>query len=181
MSVKLYVQSVTEQKGHSMSSEQINDGADSEGTNFHHITDERNIPVPLEIKELLFIDDHTTLLISEHDYAHMTTLTPRLPAMVIPMDIGFIQTIGTGLLEAFLNPGKDVEVLFSQADLMNLREIALTPVSYGNTNVGLSLKRKIFTALYGAEMQMKESLDTLLDGIDVDFGEQTDEPTMGTN
>ena len=64
---------------------------------------------------------------------------------------------------------------------MNLREIALTPVSYGNTNVGLSLKRKIFTALYGAEMQMKESLDTLLDGIDVDFGEQTDEPTMGTN
>ena len=148
---------------------------------FHHITDKRNIPVSLEIKELLFIDDHVTLLISEHDYEHMTTLTPRLPSMVIPMDIGFIETIGTGLLQAFLNPGKDVEVLFSQADLMGIREIAVTPVSYGNTNVGLSLKRKLYTALYGADMQMKESIDTLLDGIDVDFGEATDEPTMGTN
>mgnify|MGYP001350569393 CR=1 FL=1 len=148
---------------------------------FHHITDKRNIPVSLEIKELLFIDDHVTLLISEHDYEHMTTLTPRLPSMVIPMDIGFIETIGTGLLQAFLNPGKDVEVLFSQADLMGIREIAVTPVSYGNTNVGLSLKRKLYTALYGADMQMKESIDTLLDGIDVDFGEATDEPTRGTN
>ena len=148
---------------------------------FHHITDKRNIPVSLEIKELLFIDDHVTLLISEHDYEHMPTLTPRLPSMVIPMDIGFIETIGTGLLQAFLNPGKDVEVLFSQADLMGIREIAVTPVSYGNTNVGLSLKRKLYTALYGADMQMKESIDTLLDGIDVDFGEATDEPTMGTN
>ena len=148
---------------------------------FHHITDKRNIPVSLEIKELLFIDDHVTLLISEHDYEHMTTLTPRLPSMVIPMDIGFIETIGTGLLQAFLNPGKDVEVLFSQADLMGIREIAVTPVSYGNTNVGLSLKRNLYTALYCAVMQMKESIDTLLDGIDVDFGEATDEPTMGTN
>ena len=148
---------------------------------FHHITDKRNIPVSLEIKELLFIDDNVTLLISEHDYEHMTTLTPRLPSMVIPMDIGFIETIGTGLLQAFLNPGKDVDVLFSQADLMGIREIAVTPVSYGNTNVGLSLKRKLYTALYGADMQMKESIDTLLDGIDVDFGEATDEPTMGTN
>ena len=85
-------------------------------------------------------------MISEHDYEHMTTLTPRLPSMVIPMDIGFIETIGTGLLQAFLNPGKDVDVLFSQADLMGIREIAVTPVSYGNTNVGLSLKRKLYTA-----------------------------------
>tara|TARA_R110002020_G_scaffold440718_1_gene651372 strand:- start:1143 stop:1631 length:489 start_codon:yes stop_codon:yes gene_type:complete len=162
-----------------MSSKQNNHDDNLE--RFHHITDKRNIPVSLEIKELLFIDDHVTLLISEHDYEHMTTLTPRLPSMVIPMDIGFIETIGTGLLQAFLNPGKDVEVLFSQADLMGIREIAVTPVSYGNTNVGLSLKRKLYTALYGADMQMKESIDTLLDGIDVDFGEATDEPTMGTN
>lgn len=164
-----------------MSSEHAGDGSPSDGTNFHRIKDERNISMSLEIKELLFIDDHTTLLISEHDYDHMTTLTPRLPSMVIPMDIGFIETVGTSLLKAFLNPGKDVDVLFSQADLMSLREITVTPVSYGNMNVGLSLKQKIYTALYGAEMQMKESIDTLLDGIDVDFGEQTDEPTMGTN
>lgn len=164
-----------------MSSESTRGDEGTVGDNFHHITDTRNIPISFDIKELLFIDDHTTLLISEHDYEHMTTLTPRIPAMVIAMDIGFIQAIGTGLLQAFTTPGKDVEVLLSQADLMNIREIALTPISYGNVNVGISLKRKVFNALYGAEMHMKESIDTLLDSIDVDFGEQNDEPTMGLN
>ena len=153
---------------------------ENESSQFHHITDARNIPVELDIKELLFIDDHCTLLVSDHDFEHMTTLTPRLPAMGIPVDIGFIQTIGTALLKGFTNPGRDVTVLFSQADLMNIREIAVTPVSYGSTNVGLSLKRKVYAALFGADVEMKESFDSLLEGIDVDIGD-TDEPTVGLN
>ena len=154
---------------------------DNQNSNFHKIKEDRDIPISLDIKELLFIDDHTTLLVSEHDFDHLTTLTPRLPAMCMPVDVSFIQLIGIALTEAFTTPGRDVELLVSESDLMNIREIAVTPVSYGNTNVGLSLKRKIYSALYGADVHMKESIDSLLDSIDVDFGEQNDEPSMGVN
>jgi hypothetical protein len=149
-----------------------------ESSQFHHITDVRDIPVELDIKELLFIDDHCTLLVSNRDYEHMTTLVPRLPAMGIPVDIGFIQTIGTALLKAFNEPGRDVTVLLSQADLMSIREISATPISYGTANVGLSLKRKLYAALFGADVELKETFDSLLQGIDLDFGD-SDEPTVG--
>ena len=153
---------------------------ENESSQFHHITDDRDIPIEMDVKELLFIDDHCTLLVSAHDYEHVTPLTPRLPAMGIPVDIGFIQTIGTALLKAFSTPGRDVTVLLSQADLMNIREIAATPVSYGSTNVGLSLKRKLYSALFGADIEMKESLDSLLEGIDMDIVDR-DAPTVGLN
>jgi len=141
---------------------------------FHPVSDARNIEVSLSLHELLFIDDHVTLLVSDHDFEHVVPLKARLPASCVGVDLGFIQLIGKALLEAFSEEGKDVTAQLSSGDLLTIREIALTPVQYGNSNVGVSLKRKIYQALFAMELEgIKEAknLDALLDGLNIDLGE----------
>ena len=72
-----------------------------EENHFHPISDARNLEVPLSLQELLFIDDHITLLVSDHDFEHVVPLKARLPASCVGVDIGVIQLIGKALLEAF--------------------------------------------------------------------------------
>jgi len=141
---------------------------------FHPISDARNIEVSLSLHELLFIDDHVTLLVSDHDFEHVVPLKARLPASCVGVDLGFIQLIGKALLEAFSESGKDVTAQLSSSDLLTIREIALTPVQYGNSNVGVSLKRKVYQALFDMELEgiiEAKNLDALLDGLNIDLGE----------
>ena len=145
-----------------------------EENHFHPISDARNLEVPLSLQELLFIDDHITLLVSDHDFEHVVPLKARLAASCVGVDIGFIQLIGKALLEAFSDLGRDVTVEFSSSDLLTVREIALTPIQYGNSNVGVSLKRKVYKALFAMELkglEEEKNLDSLLEGLDIDLGE----------
>ena len=141
---------------------------------FHPISDDRSLEVSLSLQELLFIDDHVTLLVSDHDFEHVVPLKSRLPASCVGVDLGFIQLIGKGLLESFSAEGENVTVEFSSGDLLTIREIALTPIQYGNANVGVSLKRKMYQALFAVELEGLEeekNLATLLDGLNIDLND----------
>ena len=145
-----------------------------EEDHFHPISDARDLDVSLSLQELLFIDDHVTLLVSERDFQHVVPLKARLPASCVGVDLGFIQLIGKALLEAFSDLGRDVVVSFSSGDLLTIREIALTPIQYGNANVGVSLKRKVYSALFAMELEgieEEKNLDALLKGLNIDLGE----------
>jgi hypothetical protein len=47
----------------------------------------------------------------------------------------------------------------------------MTPIQYGNANVGVSLKRKVYQALFESEVKIAKNLDALLEGLDIDLGE----------
>lgn len=147
---------------------------ESNESHSHPIDDNPKHELILTTAELLFIDDHLTMLVNESDYAGSASIKPRLPAPVVAVDLPLILVIGTALLEAFSNPGVDVPVSLSDSHLLNLREIAHTDAVMGSNKVGLNLKQKIYRALL-SEVTMASRVEDLLGEIEIDLGDE-DEP-----
>jgi len=141
------------------------------------ISDEETHLITLSLHELLYIDDHSTLLINQDDYEGSMTLRPPLPMVGLPCDMAFIKKIGEALLKAFADPGRDVDVLLADSHLFLIREMALTHATLGNSKVGISLKRKIYEKLL-SQSEADKTVASLLDSLDIDFGD-SNEPKLG--
>ena len=129
----------------------------------------RNIPIAFSQEELLFVDDHVTLVIPPQDFPHLISLKRRMPTLCVAVDLSFIHVIGRALLKSLSNKGKTITVLLSYSDLLHMREIALSQSTNGNSSVGISLKQKIYEGLLTNKFQ-EEFLSWLLEGIDLDLG-----------
>ena len=81
-----------------------------------------NKTIMLGMHELLFIDDHTTMMMDDRDYEHLMPLKPVMPTGVIIVPIDFIDKIGRAFLLA-IRTGKDIPVKVSELELYLLREL----------------------------------------------------------
>tara|TARA_Y100000310_G_C20648040_1_gene797762 strand:- start:1387 stop:1941 length:555 start_codon:yes stop_codon:yes gene_type:complete len=139
------------------------DENDSEG-NFHSIPEEPNYELRLTVKEVLFIDDSLSLLVSSVDQSRTVALRTTMPSSTIGSPIDFIQKIGLAILEI---TAKDfpkrglVSVHVSDMELLLLREIAKSHILLGDDAVGLSLKTKVYEALYGDDYKAEKALNFL--------------------
>tara|TARA_R100000234_G_scaffold80295_1_gene50351 strand:+ start:540 stop:986 length:447 start_codon:yes stop_codon:yes gene_type:complete len=127
-----------------------------------------NKTIMLGMHELLFIDDHTTMMMDDRDYEHLMPLKPVMPTGVIIVPIDFIDKIGRAFLLA-IRTGKDIPVKVSELELYLLRELCFSKAEYFGKRVGLSLKRKVLNALYTQKDEQENLLEQLLK--DIDLGE----------
>jgi len=152
---------------------------ESEGS-FHTIPEESEYELKLTVKEVLFIDDSLSLLVSAQDQSHTVALRTGMPSNTIGAPIDFIQKIGVAILEITTGdfPKKGlVSVLVSNLELLILREIAKSHILLGEDVVGLSLKTKVYNALYGdfyKEEKALKFLHTELEKIDPTLTEYLD-------
>ena len=125
-----------------------------------------NRTIVLSIHELLFIDDHTTMMMDDRDYEHLMPLKPVMPTALIVAPIDFIDKIGQAFLTA-MRTGNDVPVKVSELELYILRELCFAKIEYFGKRVGLTLKRKVLTALYADRKKEENLLEQLLKDIDL--------------
>ena len=133
------------------------------------VSSARNIPVAFSQEELLFVDDHVTLMIPPQEFPLLMSLKRRMPTSGVAVELSFILVIGRALLQSLSNKGKTITVLLSYSDLLHVREIAFSQRTNGNSSVGISLKQKIYEGLLTNKFQ-EEFLSSLLEGIDLDLG-----------
>ena len=133
------------------------------------VSSARNIPVAFSQEELLFVDDHVTLMIPPQEFPLLMSLKRRMPTSCVAVDLSFILVIGRALLQSLSNKGKTITVLLSYSDLLHVREIAFSQRTNANSSVGISLKQKIYEGLLTNKFQ-EEFLSSLLEGIDLDLG-----------
>ena len=86
----------------------------------------------LTLNELIWIDDHITLLNNIGEEGLMSGL---------PMYEAFILKVGGALLKA--EQGQPVEVIITYEEALRIREICQSSGSVGQEEVGMSLKLKI--------------------------------------
>jgi len=147
---------------------------------FHPISEEPSYTLRLTVKEILFIDDSLSLLVSTADQSRTVALRSTMPSNTIGSPIDFIQKIGVAILEITTGdfPKKGlVSVLVSNLELLILREIAKSHILFGEDVVGLSLKTKVYDALYGdfyKEEKALKFLHTELEKIDPTLTEYLD-------
>ena len=128
---------------------------------FHPISEEPSYTLRLTVKEILFIDDSLSLLVSTADQSRTVALRSTMPSNTIGSPIDFIQKIGVAVLEIttrdFPKNGK-VTVEVSDMELLLLREIAKSHILLGDDVVGLTLKTKVYEALYGEFYKEEKAL-----------------------
>tara|TARA_R100000781_G_C4031496_1_gene110759 strand:- start:5 stop:454 length:450 start_codon:yes stop_codon:yes gene_type:complete len=145
-----------------------NNEKDSIDDGYKKIDEASNKKLRLSLHELLFIDDHITLMIDGRDFEQMIPLRPAIPSSLLVTPIDFIDKIGRAFLQ-ILRTGGEVTVNVSEMELYMLREICFTRVEYFGKHVGLSLKKKVLSALYSQQSAQDNLLEKLLR--DIDLGE----------
>ena len=93
-------------------------------------------------------------------------LKPVMPTALIVAPIDFIDKIGQAFLTA-MRTGNDVPVKVSELELYILRELCFAKIEYFGKRVGLTLKRKVLTALYADRKKEENLLEQLLKDIDL--------------
>ena len=142
--------------------------SDDEST--YRISEIPNHVIYLTLHELLFIDDATTLMIDGRDMEHMYPLKPMTRISLVAVPIDLIEKIGNAFLEHLRvkkYASDTIAVPISEMELYMLREIALTKAEYFGKRVGISLKRKILSALFEKQNNQLNLLEELLKDIDL--------------
>jgi hypothetical protein len=126
------------------------------------ITDKK---LNLTLPEIVFIDDHITLMIHAKEWEGMIPLKPVLSSSLIVAPIDMVDKIGKAFIEA-VEKGNST-ILVSEAELYMLRELALSKADYFGHKVGLSLKKKVLYTLHSKDIEQKDFLEKLLKDIDL--------------
>ena len=113
----------------------------------------------LTLNEILYLDDSLTLIREDGDF------DPRFSGnrLLAPMAISaappeLLLKLGSAFLELF-DSGDSTPVELDEDDLWLLREVTNSGISYNGERIGLSLKKKIYTALH--DMYVSEVLDEM--------------------
>lgn len=124
-------------------------------------------PIPFTINEILFIDD---MLSMTFEPSAIMTLRPLNPRRGISSPMEIIEKIAPAVL--FItdtdNNAEEVHVSLSTSELWLIREIAQSNSIRGGETVGLNLKRKIYSALYGIQYEQDKIAYRLLMEVDLD-------------
>ena len=142
----------------------------SDNEKHYKISEIENRVINLTLHEILFIDDAITLMIDSRDLEGMYPMKPPIRLSLVAVPIDLIDKIGNAFLEHMrMNKlaTESVPVKISEKELYMLREIALAKAEYFGKRVGLSLKRKVYSALYGQRTEQLDFLEQLLKDIDL--------------
>jgi hypothetical protein len=143
--------------------------------------DERNYMENEPIKKLsltrneaLYIDDSVTMLIeAEPDLP--IPFRPLSNQALVPVPANLLDKLGKTILEFSTSfDAEEIEIELYVSELYMLREICLSYVKYGTEPVGYNLKKKVYKALLGKEVEdeqvlndERQNLNNLLANVDM--------------
>ncbi len=139
---------------------------------YQRISEKNTKEIKLTLPEILFIDDHVSLMIDASDFETMMPLRPSVPSSLMIVTIEFIDKIGRAFIDVMSKGvNSTTSVTVSEMELYMLREICFSRVDYFGHKVGMSLKKKVLTALYANERKQNNLLEQLLK--DIDLGDKS--------
>ena len=149
---------------------------DKERESYQKISDKDTKTLSLTIPELLFIDDNVSLMIDGSDFETMIPLRSAIPSAIMLVPIDFIDKIGKALVQILAYgegtiKNRSITIAVSEMELYMLREMCITTIDYFGYSVGLSLKKKVLTALYKDKQRNINLLEQLLK--DIDLGDKS--------
>ena len=149
---------------------------DKEREAYQKISDKNTKTLSLTIPELLFIDDNVSLMIDGSDFETMIPLRPAISSAIMLVPIDFIDKIGRALVQILSHgegtiKNRSITISVSEMELYMLREMCITTIDYFGYSVGLSLKKKVLTALYKDKQRNINLLEQLLK--DIDLGDKS--------
>ena len=135
----------------------------------------KNKYLNLTKNESIFIDDNLCLILcSENEKGHKCRpLTSKVGIPSYGMDL--IKKIGCAILYTHdpANEGKMAEVGFSEVELYLFREIAESTVMYGEEPVGLNLKKKIHSLLFGEAYKKEKAFENIIANLNPPLAAET--------
>lgn len=115
--------------------------------------------VNFTLNEVLYLDDGLTLLREDGDFDPRFSGSRLLAPMAVsaaPAEL--LLKLGSALLE-LLDTGNVSSIDLDEDDLWLIREITQSGISYNGEQVGINLKKKIYTALHN--LYVTEVLDEI--------------------
>tara|TARA_R100000995_G_scaffold65067_1_gene34133 strand:+ start:546 stop:980 length:435 start_codon:yes stop_codon:yes gene_type:complete len=139
---------------------------------YQKISEKNTKQITLSLPEILFIDDHISLMIDASDFENMMPLRPSVPSSLMIVTIEFIDKIGRAFIEVLEKGTRATTTIpISEMELYMLREICFSRVDYFGYKVGMSLKKKVLSALYANDRKQQNLLEQLLK--DIDLGDKS--------
>ena len=115
--------------------------------------------VNFTLNEVLYLDDGLTLLREDGDFDPRFSGSRLLAPMAVsaaPAEL--LLKLGSALLE-LLDTGNVSSIDLDEVELWLIREITQSGISYNGEQVGINLKKKIYTALHN--LYVTEVLDEI--------------------
>ena len=129
--------------------------------------------IKLTRNEALYIDDSVTMLIEPEPDLPLP-FRPLAQQALVPVPANLLDKLGKTIISFTKTFDDEIEIDLYISELYMLREICLSYVKYGTEPVGYNLKKKVYQALLGKEIEAtemlqeeRESLDTLLANVNM--------------
>ena len=127
-------------------------------------------PILMTHNEILFLDDNMTMLVEREGAMNETVTTMRMliPSAQLPAPLELIEKIGIGVLQV-TDPEEDINttiVHLNTTEIYMLREICFSYSRVGREQVGYSLKRKFYQALFKEEYERELKVNKLLKSVE---------------
>ena len=127
-------------------------------------------PILMTRNEVLFLDDNMTMLVEREGAMNETVSTMRMliPSAQLPAPLELIEKIGIAVLQV-TDPEEDVNtaiVHLNTTEIYMLREICFSYSRVGREQVGYSLKRKFYQALFKEEYERDLKVNKLLKSLE---------------
>ena len=127
-------------------------------------------PILMTRNEVLFLDDNMTMLVEREGAMNETVTTMRMliPSAQLPAPLELIEKIGIAVLQV-TDPEEDVNTAIlhlNTTEIYMLREICFSYSRVGREQVGYSLKRKFYQALFKEEYERDLKVNKLLKSVE---------------
>ena len=108
--------------------------------------------INLSVKELVYVDDSISALTKPSKDENMyLPLRMSMPSNTIGAPMSLIKKVGVAVLNAFDKRGA-VALQMDESELLILRELAHSGIRDEDQMIGLGLKRKVYSALWGEKV-----------------------------
>tara|TARA_Y100000310_G_scaffold310923_1_gene356704 strand:+ start:290 stop:733 length:444 start_codon:yes stop_codon:yes gene_type:complete len=111
--------------------------------------------VNFSLPELLYLDDGLTLL-EAAPKGPMAVGRALAPMAITVSTKDLLMQIGTSIIQLEDGTTDTLQIDFTETDLWTLREVSQSSVQYNGIPVGISIKRKVYTAL--RDLRTQEAL-----------------------
>ena len=127
-------------------------------------------PILMTRNEVLFLDDNMTMLVEREGAMNETVTTMRMliPSAQLPAPLELIEKIGIAVLQV-TDQEEDVNtaiVHLNTTEIYMLREVCFSYSRVGREQVGYSLKRKFYQALFKEEYERDLKVNKLLKSVE---------------
>ena len=135
---------------------------------------ERPFVISVTRNEALFLDDNLTLMVETNaDTQHIKPLRPISPVVSggVPAPMELIHKLGKAVLYTcdLDNRNKEYKLILEEFELLVLREVCFSTAKFGAELVGFNLKKKIYEALLGKDLELEQKINEALFTMDKSF------------